>query len=294
MIPQGMGNAIITPFLPDGAVDHPTLTALARWHVASGVEFLVACGSTGEAQTLEPDERASVVRTVLAAVDGAVPVLAGVTDNSTRRAVAEAQSLAPLGVAGVMSAAPYYNKPTQAGMIEHFTRIADAIPVPLLLYNVPGRTGVDLGVAAVTTLAAHPNIGGIKEASAQVRRILDLVRTVPEGFVVLCGDDDLAVPAIAAGAQGLISVAGNLLPDQVAAMVADALAGRMEAARRRQQDLIAIIDALFLEANPIPVKAALALRGFGTDAVRLPLVPATPALRAHLATLLQEHAFSHA
>ncbi len=294
MIPNGTGNAIVTPFLPDGSVDHATLTALARWHVASGINFLVACGSTGEAQTLEPDERASVVRTVLAAVDGAIPVLAGVTDNSTRRAVVEAGALAPLGIAGVMSASPYYNKPTQTGLVEHFTRIADAIPVPLLLYNVPGRTGVDLGVAAVATLAEHSNIGGIKEASGQIRRIIDLIHAVPDAFTILCGDDDLAVPAIACGARGLISVAGNLLPEQIAAMVADALAGRLPAARRQQQKLLAIIDALFAEANPIPVKAALALRGFGTPTVRLPLVPATPALQEHLATLLQEYPLSHA
>lgn len=286
MLPNGTGTAIVTPFTPTGDVDHDALARLVEWQIAEGVDFLVACGSTGEAATLAADERLAVTTTVLAAAAGRIPVLAGATDNATARAIDEAQAQAALGVAGIMSASPYYNKPTQAGLEAHFRAIADAIPVPLLLYNVPGRTGVDLRPETVARLAAHPRIGGIKEASGIVRRMLDLVAQTPASFVVFCGDDDLVVPAIAAGARGLISVASNALPRAIATIVRDARAGDFATARADLLPLLPFIDALFVEANPIPVKAALAMQGRITDAVRLPLVPATAALRERMAPFL--------
>ncbi|MEO5800076.1 MAG: 4-hydroxy-tetrahydrodipicolinate synthase [Gemmatimonadales bacterium] len=282
MIPIGAGTALVTPFTDDGRVDYQALARLAAWQVAEGMNFLVACGSTGEAQTLTPEERELVVRTVVQAVGGRVPVLAGATDNDTSRAVAEARQLSQLGVTGIMSATPYYNKPTQAGMIAHFEAIADAIKVPLLLYNVPGRTGVDLKPETVTTLAWHTNIRGIKEASGSVRRMLDLTSRVPSDFVVLCGDDDIVVPAIAAGAHGLISVAGNAIPHRIADLVTAAMQGQQGQALAEQQRLLPFIDALFAESNPIPIKAALAILGKCGDTVRLPLVPCTPTLREKL------------
>jgi 4-hydroxy-tetrahydrodipicolinate synthase len=294
MLPTGTGTAIVTPFTHDGLVDHRALAALAIWQVEEGVDFLVACGSTGEAATLDAAERVAVVTTVVEAVAGRVPVLAGATDNSTTRAVEEARRLAALGVTGIMSASPYYNKPTQAGLAAHFTAIAEAIPVPLLLYNVPGRSGVDLKAETVVELARHPRIAGIKEASGSVRRVLDLVRQVPESFTVFCGDDDLAVPAIAGGAQGLISVASNAMPRRIAELVRLALAGNAAAARRTLLPLLTFIDALFAEANPIPVKAVLAMQGRTTDAVRLPLVPATAELRQRLAAILADLESQHA
>lgn len=282
MLPIGAGTALVTPFTDEGVVDYAALSRLAAWQVAEGMHFVVACGSTGEAQTLTPEERELVVRTVVQSVAGRIPVLAGATDNDTSRAVAEARRLSQLGVAGIMSAAPYYNKPTQAGMIAHFEAIADAISVPLLLYNVPGRTGVDLKPDSVTALAFHTNIRGIKEASGSVRRMLDLTARVPSDFVVLCGDDDIVVPAIAAGAHGLISVASNAIPHRIVDLVTAAMQGQHAQALAEQQRLLPFIDALFAESNPIPIKAALGLLGKCSATVRLPLVPCTPALREQL------------
>lgn len=282
MLPIGAGTALVTPFTDDGAVDYAALAALAAWQATEGMHFVVACGSTGEAQTLSSDERERVVRTVVDAVAGRIPVLAGATDNDTSRAVAEARRLGQLGVAGIMSASPYYNKPTQPGLIAHFEAIADAIPVPLLLYNVPGRSGVDLRPETVASLSLHRNIAGIKEASGSVRRVLDLTSRVPNDFVVLCGDDDILVPAIAAGARGLISVAGNAIPRRIVGMVAAALQGRYGQALSEQQLLLPFIDALFAESNPIPIKAALSLLGKAGATMRLPLVPCSPALREQL------------
>ena len=288
MLPIGAGTALVTPFTEDGSVDYPVLARLAAWQVAEGMHFVVACGSTGEAQTLTPDERELVVRTVVQAVAGRIPVLAGATDNDTSRAVAEARHLGSLGVAGIMSASPYYNKPTPAGLIAHFEAIADAIPVPLLLYNVPGRTGVDLKPESVVTLAEHTNIRGIKEASGSVRRILDLTSRVPSDFVVLCGDDDIVVPAIAAGAHGLISVAGNAIPHRIVDLVTAALQGQHAQALAEQQRLLPFIDALFVESNPIPIKAALALLGKAGATMRLPLLPCTPMLYELLRRQLEQ------
>lgn len=287
-LPTGTGTAIITPFGADGAVDHAALAALARWQVDQGIDFIVSCGSTGEAQTLTAPERLEVTTTLVEAVGDKAAVLAGATDNATDRAVAEAKSMAALGVVGIMSASPYYNKPTQAGLAAHFRAIADAIPVPLLLYNVPGRTAIDLKPETVAELALYGNIGGIKEASASARRILDLVRSTPADFKVFSGDDDMAVPAIASGACGLISVAGNALPGLISAMVTAALQGRTTEAAASLRRLLPLIDALFAESNPIPVKALLQAMGRSSDQVRLPLLPATPQLRARLDSLIKD------
>ena len=286
MLPNGTGTAIVTPFSPLGDVDHEALAQLVDWQIEEGVDFLVACGSTGEAATLTCDERLAVTATVVRSAAGRVPVLAGATDNATARAVDEAQAQAAMGVAGIMSAAPYYNKPTQAGLEAHFRAIADAIHLPLLLYNVPGRTGVDLRPETVARLAEHPRIGGIKEASGGVRRVMDLVAQTPSDFVVLCGDDDIVVPAIASGARGLISVASNALPRAIATIVRHARAGDFATARADLLPLLPFIDLLFTEANPIPVKAALAMQGRITDTVRLPLLSATAPLRERMAPFL--------
>jgi 4-hydroxy-tetrahydrodipicolinate synthase len=293
LLPTGAGTALITPFTAEGKVDVPALVRLVEWQVQEGIDFLVACGSTGEAQTLSPDERVLVVRTVIAAADGQIPVLAGATDNDTGRAVAEARTMAALGVAGIMSASPYYNKPTQAGLEAHFRSIADASDLPLLLYNVPGRTAIDLKAETVAALTRHPRIAGIKEASGNVRRMLDLRRCTPPDFVVLSGDDDIVVPAMAAGAVGVISVASNAIPRRISAMVAAAGRGDLTSALVEQLRLLPFIDALFAESNPIPVKAVLEMMGMASGAVRLPLLPATAALRERLRVLLTELEVPH-
>lgn len=288
MLPTGAGIAIVTPFHPDGSVDLRALSQLVAWQISEGMEFIVACGSTGEAQTLSGDEAEQVVRTVVQAAAGRIPILAGATSNDTARAVEDARRLSRLGVAGIMSAAPYYNKPTQAGMVAHFETIANAIDIPLMLYNVPGRTGVDLRPETVARLAQHPRIRGIKEASGSVRRILDLTAAVPTDFVVLSGDDEIAAPSIAAGARGLISVAGNAMPHRIVELVAAARRGDQDRARIDQQQLLPFIDALFAESNPIPIKAVLAILGRTSDVVRMPLVPCTGALRQRLLHHLEQ------
>ena len=293
MLPTGAGTALITPFTAEGKVDVPALTRLVEWQVQEGIDFVVACGSTGEAQTLSPEERVLVVKTVMAAADGQVSVLAGATDNDTSRAVAEARTMASLGVTGIMSASPYYNKPTQAGLEAHFLSIADATGLPVLLYNVPGRTSVDLKAETVATLARHPRIAGIKEASGNVRRMLDLRRVTPADFVVLSGDDDIVVPAMAAGAVGVISVASNAIPGRISAMVAAAGRGDYGGALAEQLRLLPFIDALFAESNPIPVKAVLEMMGKASGAVRLPLLPATAGLRERLRVLMNELELLH-
>lgn len=293
MLPAGAGTALITPFTAEGRIDVPALTRLVEWQVKEGIDFVVACGSTGEAQTLSPEERVLVVKTVMAAADGQLPVLAGATDNDTGRAVAEARTMAGLGVAGLMSASPYYNKPTQAGLEAHFRSIADATELPLLLYNVPGRTSIDLKAETVAALARHPRIAGIKEASGNIRRMLDLRRLTPPDFAVLCGDDDIVVPAMAAGAVGLISVASNAIPRRISAMVAAAGRGDLRGALVAQVRLLPFIDALFAESNPIPVKAVLEMMAMASSAVRLPLLPATPALRERLRVLMTDLELLH-
>jgi 4-hydroxy-tetrahydrodipicolinate synthase len=293
MLPTGAGTALITPFTADGKVDVPALTRLVEWQVTEGIDFVVACGSTGEAQTLSPEERILVTKTIVAAADGQIPVLAGATDNDTGRAVAEARVMADLGVVGIMSASPYYNKPTQAGLEAHFRSIADAISLPVLLYNVPGRTSIDLKAETVAALASHHRIAGIKEASGNVRRMLDLKRLAPTDFRILCGDDDIVVPAMAAGAVGLISVASNAIPRRISRMVAAAGRGDWAGALKDQLELLPFIDALFAESNPIPVKAVLEMMGKASGAVRLPLLTATPPLREKLKGLLADLESSH-
>lgn len=293
MLPTGAGTALITPFTAAGKVDVPALTRLVQWQAEEGIDFVVACGSTGEAQTLSPEERVLVVKTVMAAADGNLPVLAGATDNDTGRAVAEARTMASLGVAGIMSASPYYNKPTQAGLEAHFRSIADATELPLLLYNVPGRTAIDLKAETVAALASHPRVAGIKEASGNVRRMLDLRRLTPSDFVVFSGDDDIVVPAMAAGAVGVISVASNAIPRRISAMVAAAGRGDLRGALAEQLRLLPFIDALFAESNPIPVKAVLEMMGMASGAVRLPLLQVTAPLRERLKMLMAELELPH-
>jgi 4-hydroxy-tetrahydrodipicolinate synthase len=285
---QGCGTAIVTPFTEAGEVDVAALKALAEWQIAEGIDFLVPCGSTGEAQTLDERERDLVVATVLEAADGQVPVMAGATSNDTRRAVAEAVRLSKLGVHSILSATPYYNKPTQEGLYRHFAAVADASSKPVCLYNVPGRTAVNLLPTTTLRLAEHPNVLGIKEASGDLHQIMAIIRQRPERFSVLSGDDWLAFAVVAAGGDGLISVTSNEVPAGMTALVQSALAGDLAAARACQYRLLGLMDANFLETNPSPVKAALALQGRIRDVLRLPLVPASAATRERLAVALRE------
>jgi 4-hydroxy-tetrahydrodipicolinate synthase len=287
----GCGTAIVTPFRADGSIDEAALRVLVQWQVDSGIDFLVACGSTGEAATLDEEEWLRAVSIVAEAAAGRVPVFAGCTHNSTRTLVRNASLLKPIrGVSAVLSANPYYNKPSQEGQFQHFLALAKAVdPLPVVLYNIPGRTGVNLEPVTVVRLAeAAPNIQAIKESSGKVPQIAELVHTLPRGFKIFSGDDNMALASIAVGAHGLISVAANEIPAEMGRMIRAALNNDWAEARELERRYSNLIDANFWDSNPSPVKTVLNLMGRCSDHVRLPLVPPDPGVRARLERLADE------
>ena len=272
---SGVMTAIVTP-MAGGAVDEAALRSLVRAQIAGGVSGLVACGSTGEAATLTGDEQAAVVRAVVDEASGAVPVIAGVGARSTHGAIAEARRGADCGADGLLVVTPAYNKPTQDGLLAHFTAVADATKLPNVLYNVPGRTACDLKPATVGTLAEHPRIVAIKEATGDLTRAADVRRVVPADFALLSGDDFTYLPFIATGGDGCISVLSNIAPAQLVAIDTAARAGRRDEALAAHLALLPLMRALFVESNPIPVKTAAAWLGLIPGAeLRLPLTPLT-------------------
>ena len=284
---QGCGTALVTPFTEPGLIDFPALRALVDWQIAEGIDFLVACGSTGEAQTLDDTERQRVVAAVMEVAAGRVPVMAGATSNDTSRAVEEARRMCDLGADYILSATPYYNKPTQEGLYRHFVAVADAATKPVCLYNVPGRTAVNLQPSVALKLARHPNVMGIKEASGDLKQVMDILGERPDDFTVLSGDDWLTLPLITAGGDGLISVVSNEVPAAMTALVHLVLSGNLEHARTWHYRLLPLMDANFLETNPAPVKAALHLMGRIQNVLRLPLLPVSEATGAALRTALR-------
>ncbi len=287
----GCGTAIVTPFRPDGAIDEQALWALVNWQIESGIDFIVACGSTGEAATLDEEEWLDTVRIVVEAAMGRVPVWAGCTHNSTRTLLRMAGKLRQIkGIGAVLSANPYYNKPTQEGQYQHFLALARAVvPLPVCVYNVPGRTAANLEPDTVLRLIqASPNIEAIKEASGKLPQIAQLAHTAPRGFKIFSGDDNLALAAIGIGAQGLISVASNEAPLEVGRMVRAALDNQWTEARDLEARYAQLFEANFWESNPAPVKTVLSLMGKCADTVRLPLVPPTAATRVRLERMAEE------
>jgi 4-hydroxy-tetrahydrodipicolinate synthase len=287
----GCGTAIVTPFCTDGSIDEPALRALVDWQIHEGIDFIVACGSTGEAATLDEDEWLNAVRIVVDASAGRVPVWAGCTHNSTRTLLRLALMLRQIrGIGAVLSANPYYNKPGQEGQYQHFLALARAVhPMPVCLYNVPGRTAANLEPETVVRLAeAASNIEAIKEASGKLPQIAQLVHDVPQGFKIFSGDDNLALASIGIGAHGLISVASNEAPAEVSRMIRCALTNDWVQARDIEQHYNRLFEANFWESNPSPVKTVLNLMGKCSDTVRLPLVPPTSATRSRLERLSGE------
>jgi 4-hydroxy-tetrahydrodipicolinate synthase len=281
----GCGTAIVTPFKADGAIDEAALRALVNWQIDSGIDFIVACGSTGEAATLDEEEWLFAVTVVAEAAAGRVPVWAGCTHNSTRTLVRLAGRLRRLhGIDAVLSANPYYNKPSQEGQFQHFLALARAVdPLPVVLYNIPGRTGINLDPATVLRLAeAAPNIQAIKESSGKLPQIAELVHILPRQFKIFSGDDNLALASIGVGAHGLISVAANEIPAEMGRMIRTALHNRWPEARELERRYAELIDANFWDSNPSPVKTILHLMGRCSDHVRLPLVRPGAAVRARL------------
>ena len=285
---RGAMTALITPFDDRGTVDEAALGALVDWQVAEGIHGLVPVGSTGEAVTLSLPERERVVRITVEHVAGRIPVIAGAGANDTAVAVATSLALAKAGATHLLHVSPMYNKPPQRGILAHFRAIADASPVPIVVYNVPGRTGSNLLAETTLALAEHPNVCAVKEASGNLAQIDEIIRHRPEGFAVLSGDDGLTLAVVIAGGDGVISVISNAVPRACAALVHSALRGDVAAARAIHRQLAPLVDAAFVESNPLPIKAALAMMGRARNVLRLPLVPMDPrhdaALRAALAS----------
>jgi 4-hydroxy-tetrahydrodipicolinate synthase len=287
----GCGTAIVTPFRADGSVDEPALWALVNWQIESGIDFLVACGSTGEAATLEEDEWLTTVRIVVEAAAGRVPVWGGCTHNCTKTLLRQANLLKRLpGLGAILSANPYYNKPTQEGQYQHFLALAKAVdPLPVCVYNVPGRTGSNLEPETVSRLVSSAkNIQAIKEASGKISQFAELVHVMPRGFKIFSGDDNLALAAVAEGAHGLISVASNEAPKEVTQMVRAALINNWTEARELERRFSQLFEANFWESNPGPVKTVLNLMGRCSNQMRLPLVPPLPTTRARLERIAGE------
>ena len=289
MILNGCGTALVTPFRLDGGVDEAALEALVEWQIVQGIDFLVPCGTTGEASTLTEAETLRVVEIVCRVAAGRVPVFAGCTHNATHEAMSRARKLAGIkGLTGILTANPYYNRPNQEGQYQHFKAIAESVDLPVLLYNIPGRTGANLEPATVVRLSEIRNIIGIKESSGNMAQITELLQIVPKGFLVFSGDDGLVLPAMALGAVGLVSVASNVVPGVMRTLTAAILANDWVSARRINRQYTRLMQALFLEPSPAPAKAVLALLGHGTDVLRLPLVPVSNATRKTLETVAGE------
>lgn len=285
---RGTFTAIVTPMDASGAVDEATLRTLVQRQVDGGVEGLVPCGTTGESVTLTRAEHLRVVEVVAETCAGKVPVIGGAGGPSTATVVELARDVASAGARAVLSVVPAYNKPNQEGLYQHFSRVADASPVPVVLYNVPGRTARDMTADTVARLAQHGNVTAVKESSGSVARIMELVAQCPVDFQVLSGDDDQALATIALGGCGLVSVAANEAPGPVSDMVRHALAGRMSEARALHYALLPLLNANFIDTNPIPVKAALEMMGLIQAGVRLPLVWASREIQARMREALHK------
>jgi len=271
---RGCGTALVTPFRQDGSIDEPSLRNLIAWQVESGIDFLIPCGTTGETPTLTHDEWLFVIDVTSEVVAGRIPVVAGATSNSTQDAVAKAKEVAVRpGVNAILTASPYYNKPTQEGQYRHFRAIAESVDKPLILYNVPGRTGANLEPSTLARLAEVPNIAGVKEASGNMTQIAEVLNAVPEHFLVFSGDDAITLPVIALGGVGIISVASNEIPKEMADMTRAALNNDWTTARAIHRKYLPLMQANFVESNPLPVKATLAMMGRIEEVYRLPLLP---------------------
>jgi 4-hydroxy-tetrahydrodipicolinate synthase len=289
MILQGCGTALITPFLADGQIDEPALRALVDTQIAAGISLLIPCGTTGEAATLTPQETLRVVQIVIEAARGRVPIFAGCTHNATAQAVLNAKALAQLpGLTGLLTANPYYNRPSQEGQFQHFRAIAESVDLPIILYNIPPRTAVNLLPETVLRLAEIPNIVAIKESSGSMGQITELLTHAPTNFAIFAGDDALAIPVIALGGVGLISVASNAIPGPMSQIVAAALTNDWATARALNNRYFPLIQAHFWEPSPAPIKAVLHLLGQASETLRLPMLPVTPQTRTKLQPLLIE------
>jgi 4-hydroxy-tetrahydrodipicolinate synthase len=284
----GLGTALVTPFKHDTSIDEAAVRRLVRRQIDAGVHFVSPCGTTGEAPTLSHAEKIRVVQLVVDEAAGRVPVLAGAGGYDTRDVIQLAREYERIGVDGILSVTPYYNKPTQEGLFQHYKAIAESTALPIVLYNVPGRTGVNLETATVLRLSALPTIVGVKEASGSLVQMSEIVASAPADFVLLSGDDPIAVAVMSIGGRGLISVASNAVPAEMAQIIELAEKGDFAAARKLHLWLLPFLQVNFVESNPIPVKAAMAAMGLLEERYRLPLVPPGHAARDRIMRVLQE------
>jgi 4-hydroxy-tetrahydrodipicolinate synthase len=283
----GCGSALITPFSADGSVDEAALRKLVKRQIDAGINFLVPCGTTGESPTLSRREHLRVVEITVEEAKGKVPVLGGAGGYNTAEVIELASELRHIGVDGILSVTPYYNKPTQEGLYQHFKAIATAVPLPMVVYSVQGRTGVNVEPGTLKRLAEIDNIVGVKEASGNISQMASVVHHVPESFNVLSGDDSITIPLIALGGRGIISVVSNEIPGEMTRLAQLAMAGDFAGARAVQRQWLPLMEVNFVESNPIPVKAAMAMMGLCESVWRLPMTAPSAANRAKIEAVLK-------
>jgi 4-hydroxy-tetrahydrodipicolinate synthase len=283
----GCGTALVTPFRKDLSLDEATLRRLVQRQIRAGIDFLVPCGTTGESPTLTRAEHLRVVEITLEEAKGKVPVVGGAGGYNTAEVIELARELQHMGVDGILSVTPYYNKATQEGLYQHYKAIASAVPLPIIVYNVPGRTAVNVETSTLKRLAEIGNIVGVKEASGNIGQMAAVCHNMPERFDVLSGDDAVTIPLIALGGRGLISVASNEIPAEMTTLVQLALSGDFAGARVLQRAWLPLMEVNFVESNPIPVKAAMAMMGLLEPVYRLPMVPPLPQNQARIEAVLK-------
>ena len=285
---KGCGTALVTPFLSTGGLDEKTLASLVNWQIQEGIHFLVPCGTTGESPTLKHDEHLAVVDITIKTAAGRVPVIAGAGGSDTAKIISLIAELKKLGVDAILSVSPYYNKPTQEGIYQHFRALAESTDLPIIVYNVPGRTGSNILPETILRLAQIPNIAGVKEASGDISQIGEICTKAPAKFRVLSGDDSLTLPVIALGGHGIISVASNEAPGMMSRFAAACLNGKWEEARNWNRKLYPLMKINFVETSPIPVKAALSMMGKIQEVYRLPLVKISEGARVRVSAVLSD------
>ena len=284
----GVGTAVVTPFTRTGALDEAAVRRLGRRQIDAGIHFLCPCGTTGENPTLSDAERLRIVEILVDEASGQVPILAGAGGYDTKEVIHLAKEMEKRGASGFLSVTPYYNKPTQEGLYQHYKAIADSTSLPIVVYNVPGRTGVNVEVPTLVRMAQIPNIVAVKEASGNVSQMCEICRAVPGDFIVLSGDDALTLPLMAVGGRGIISVAANEIPAEMVQMVEAAERNDFRAARAVHARIVALMLVNFVESNPVPVKAAMAAMGLLEENYRLPMCPPKPESREKIHNVLKE------
>lgn len=285
---EGVFTALVTPFVENGGIDEAALRRLVDFQIEGKIDGLVPVGTTGESPTLSEQETEEVIRIVVEQARGRVAVIAGSGSNCTEKAIHLTRRAKELGADASLQVAPYYNKPTGEGFLRHFTAIAEAVDIPLIIYNIPGRTGKNIENPTMLQLAKHKNIVAVKEASGNIAQMMELIAEAPRGFAVLSGDDNLTLPLMVLGGKGIISVASNLVPERMRQFVHAALAGEWEKARERHYRLLPLFKAIFIETNPIPIKAAMAMKGLLKETYRLPMCPMSPKNRESLESVLKQ------